>query len=481
MKHLLSFLSILIISGNSFSQSLESYFHYAVFNSPQGPYLETYLSTIGETVVFAEKDNAFQAEIEVTLIFKQNDSVIQFEKYILKSPLLSNLEEKRPNFLDQQRIPIKSGDYNFEIQIQDINSELNPYKLNETLNVGFPENKLNFSGIQLLEDFRESTDETVLTKNGIDLIPYVSNFYPGNINSLKFYVELYNADAIINDGFLVRYFIKNDDTQEALPEIARFKRYQPKKYTPILGELNIETLKSGNYQLVVEVLDKTNKKIKEISYFFQRSKPLDPTDFQELDNFQMNQIFVGNMENQDSIKIYINALRPIATEREKQFIDHKQKTADLRILQSFFYAFWYERNMLDPGGEWEVYKKQIKIVDKLFATSIKRGYETDRGRVYLAYGPPNDSFQSGHEPSAYPYEIWSYYKLEDERNRKFVFYNPALAGNDFELLHSNMTGELKTPNWERYLNKRNNDLYNQDVRNSDDQWGNRALEYYNSH
>lgn len=463
------------------AQNLESYFHYSAFNSPEGSYIETYLSTIGSSAVFKETEKGFQSQIEVTMIFKQNDSIRTFEKYVLKSPVIKNETDAKPNFLDQQRIAIKPGIYNFELQIKDLNAEANEFKINDIIRVDFPENLLSFSGIQILEKYETSKEESIITKNGIDLIPYVSNFFPGNINSIKFYTELYNSDKVIGEDFLVRYFVRSENTGKAVADIARFKRISPSKYLPILGELNIEKLGSGNYQLVIEVLDKNSKKLLEVSYFFQRSKPIDPIDFEKMNNFEMNQMFSGNMEHEDSLVYYIQSLRPIANEREKQFIDSKIKTSDLKIKQSFFYAFWFGRNPNAPGEDWNEYYTQVKLADKLFKTRIKRGYETDRGRVFLAYGSPNDTYQSGHEPSAYPYEIWSYYKAGDERNRKFVFYNPNLAGNDYELLHSNVTGELKTPNWERQLNKRNNDLYNQDVMQSDDQWGSRALEYYNSH
>jgi hypothetical protein len=82
------------------------------------------------------------------------------------------------------------------------------------------------------------------------------------------------------------------------------------------------------------------------------------------------------------------------------------------------------------------------------------GYATDRGRVYLQYGPPNTMSDHYAEPSAYPYEIWHYYKLGSQSNRKFVFYNPDLVSNDFVLLHSDAQGELPNSRWEMDLHKR---------------------------
>lgn len=476
---LLSLFAIMALFSKA--QNLECYFHHAAYNSPDGAYLETYMSTIGNSAVFAETEDGFQSEIEITMLFKQQDSIRKFQKYVLKSPVIKSLEDARPNFLDQQRISLDPGVYNFEVIIKDLNAEENAFTLRDIIMIDFPEKLLSFSGIQILENYYETKEESILSKNGFDLIPYVSNFFPGNVNVIRFYMEIYNADKVMGDDFLVRYFVKNHDNGKAVANIARFKRMEANAFVPVLGQLNIEDLHSGNYQLVIEVLDKNNKKIKEVAYFFQRSKPIKPLDMEAMEDFEMNLIFEGNMDHAETLANYIQSLRPIANEREKQFIDSKIKTSTVPIMQRFFYAFWYDRNTMDPGGDWKIYKQQVEMCNDIFGTSIKQGFETDRGRVYLAYGAPDDTFQSGHEPSAYPYEIWSYYRAGDENNRKFVFYNPALAGNDYELLHSNVTGELKTPNWERYLSRRNNDLYNQDVMTSDDQWGSRALEYYNSH
>jgi len=112
---------------------------------------------------------------------------------------------------------------------------------------------------------------------------------------------------------------------------------------------------------------------------------------------------------------------------------------------------------------------------------IRRGFETDRGRVYLQYGPPNSITSRSHEPSSYPYEIWYYHQLTDAQwNKRFVFYNPDLVTNDYELLHSNAIGENYNQTWKHDLHKRNTmniDPYNtEDV----DRWGSEAERIYNN-
>ncbi len=66
------------------------------------------------------------------------------------------------------------------------------------------------------------------------------------------------------------------------------------------------------------------------------------------------------------------------------------------------------------------------------------------------------------EPSAYPYQIWQYYRIGQRSNIRFIFYNPDLVTNDYPLLHSEMQGELQNYRWEHDLHKRDSPFNNID-------------------
>jgi hypothetical protein len=120
----------------------------------------------------------------------------------------------------------------------------------------------------------------------------------------------------------------------------------------------------------------------------------------------------------------------------------------------------------------------VTQVNQVYQTRIYLGCETDRGRIYLKYGKPDVISENRHEPSAYPYEIWQYYKIENQSNRKFVFYNPDLVTNDYILLHSNLTGEVSDPQWELKLNKRNTNTNGFDDVNQPNHLGGKADEIF---
>ncbi|MCL2512198.1 MAG: GWxTD domain-containing protein, partial [Bacteroidales bacterium] len=99
-----------------------------------------------------------------------------------------------------------------------------------------------------------------------------------------------------------------------------------------------------------------------------------------------------------------------------------------------------------------------------------KGYQTDRGRVYLQYGPPtivvdrsfdtgNSGFTSNLEDDSYqdgglvPYQIWRYDILGAQRVRTFVFANKHIAAQSYDLIHSDAQGENYNPQWQTELSR----------------------------
>ena len=116
-------------------------------------------------------------------------------------------------------------------------------------------------------------------------------------------------------------------------------------------------------------------------------------------------------------------------------------------MQNFFYQFWVDRNNKDPELAWNQYHQKVKSVNKEFRNLRTKGYLTDRGRVYLQYGAPNSRHKVDNASASYPYEIWHYYKLNNQSDKKFVFINSDLATNEYRLEYSNVYGEVSNAEW----------------------------------
>ena len=227
----------------------------------------------------------------------------------------------------------------------------------------------------------------------------------------------------------------------------------------IINTIDISNLPSGNYYLVLEARDRNNEIIGYNQYFFQRSNPNYQIDNNALAAINIENVFTGNIDNLDTIREYIRTLEAISSQIEREYASNLVKTDDLQTMQQYFYSFWASRNPLSPQVEWEKYYSQVKRVNSSFTAQRMKGYQTDRGIVFLKYGAPDRIVQNHNEPGAYPYEIWHYYTLDKQRNKKFVFMTKDITTNDFQLIHSDAIGEINNFRWTNEIYSRTYGTY----------------------
>lgn len=483
LVYLLALVIWMLLTVDTVCGAMRAQLNYALFNSPnKGPYIECYLAIDGSSVIFNQiEEKKYQATVDISMIFKKDGQIFEYDKYELSSGHLPDSVNTAINILDQQRYFLDEGEYEFEIMLVDRNSPNDTIRSIQKIQVGFPENETSFSAIQLVDSIQQAKGQNILTKSGYDLFPQVLNYFPPEKNTLKFYAELYNTVPVLGEEgkFLLKSYIKTFESDHILNGFVSYKRAAAKDVFPYLQEFDISSLPSGNFILTVEARDTENNILSSNSLFFTRSNPEVKFQSEELMAYDLIGTFVEDIRDQDTLNEFINSLIPAATNYEKQFIFRDLEKASIEEKQRFLYYFWYMRNQENPEESWLRYREMVVEVEERFATQIHKGYETDRGRVYLKYGPPNIITESYNEPSSYPYEIWQYYKLgNNQTNKRFVFYSNNELTNNFELLHSDAIGEVSNYRWQVILNSRWYDPYNLDITRPPDIWGSRAEDYY---
>ena len=185
----------------------------------------------------------------------------------------------------------------------------------------------------------------------------------------------------------------------------------------------------------------------------------------------------------DSMPYYLECILPTAESYEHDYVKRALQAKDTLLMKQFFYNFWQKRNSEDPEAEWHAYKQLVDVVNYNFSTPVDYGFETDRGRVFLQYGAPNRIDGNDHEPGAYPYEIWQYYKLtNNQSNVRFVFCNSDLITNDYRLIHSDARGEISDSRWKFRIYrtfKDSNGASNLDQEDFRDTFGSQVDQLYN--
>ena len=493
MRKTLAIISLFFVLAMAQAQEgMRALFSYSTFylSQNQSPYVETYLSFDAWTMQFEQVgESAWRATAEVSIVLRQGDSVCYFKKYELNSPTVASLDAMDFNFLDLQRFSVRSGIYDLEITLRDKVADGEPSVVSEKVIINYDGTHPALSSLQFISSAKPTERENILSRNGYDFEPYVSDYYPEQVERLNYYYEVYNIDREVGSkAFLAMAYVEQYETGQRLENTVSAVRKYGAATVPVYGTLDIAEIPSGNYNLVVELRNSGNQLMLYKKMPFFRSNP--GVKGVEISDFTAT--FAGAYTDEQQLDIYLEALYPVASEREKLVVADLIRRPGLEGKQAFLYTFWQKRDALNPEVAWLKYKERVDYVQATFSYPLTKGINTDRGRVYLQYGPPDfvrdeknfvstrhlgkgsnayqhsDMVQSstqGYVPDEMnygnsrghiyylPYQLWRYNMLNGtDNNRVFLFWDEHRSGY-YKLLTSNARGEVQEPDWERRLSR----------------------------
>ena len=467
--------------------TMRAMFSYSTFYSASTkmPYVETYLSFDAWTMRFVEQESGvYRATAEVVIVARQGDSVCYVKKYDLNSPTVGSLDELDFSFIDVQRFSLKNGIYNLELSLRDKGEDVPAVSVSEKLVLNYDNRHPTLSSLVLMASATPTKVDNILSRGGYDMEPYVSDFVPEQVSQLNFYYEVYNIDVELGKKpFLAVAYVEQQETGTRYEAQRSMARKYSSSTVPVYGSLDISELPSGNYNLVVELRNSDNQLLLYKKLPFFRSNP--GVKGEKISDFAGT--FVGAYTDEEQLNVYLDALYPIASEYEKSVSrDLIRRSGGIEEKQAFLYRFWQERYPLNAEVEWLKYKERIDYVQATFSYPRTMGIHTDRGRVYLQYGPPDfirdeknfvstrrlgsthsgnvnmlqqtgnageDQFATSSQGHIYylPYQLWRYNKLPmDDAERVFLFWDEHRSGY-YTLLNSNARGEVQEAGWERRL------------------------------
>jgi GWxTD domain-containing protein len=147
-------------------------------------------------------------------------------------------------------------------------------------------------------------------------------------------------------------------------------------------------------------------------------------------------------EMESPYKKWLEEEVPYIITNEERAAFKKLTTDDER--EQFIEAFWERRNPNpgSPENEFkEEYYRRIAYANEHYASGIP-GWKTDRGRIYIMYGPPDElddhdaggtyvrpPEEGGGETSTYPFEQWRYRYIDGiGTNVILEFVDPTMTG-----------------------------------------------------
>ncbi len=457
MKSLTYILAIffLLLTQTAIPQ-IEAILSHKKFYTTTQPYIESYIEIPATSIKFTKnKAGGVYYNIEVQQNLWKDTTLIHTLQYLIKTEDTST-NKVLENIIDQRRFYVKNNStYKLEINIKDLLGKSQFTKATNIL-VSFPIDTISFSDIELLEYYSKTDKQTPISKSGFNLYPLVDEFYSNDIIRLSYYVEIYNTNLLADtSGYVLLQYIEDYSTHKKIGDFNRIKRYPPTTIQPILNSWNIEQLPTGNYNLVLQLRNRNNEIISEKKKRIQRLNFKNVVRVETLNKNVYAGTFVESIPK-DSLNEQIKMLQPIADELEQITITQHLPTLDEQMKRAFIYTFWKNHNPDNPEKEWRLYKRKIRYVHSQFATNKRKGYETDRGRIYLKYGMPNSINSNPSSDSMYPYQVWHYYRAGKYNNKTCIFYSPNSLVDDYILLHSDIPGEAKDINWQRTIKKQNN-------------------------
>lgn len=121
--------------------------------------------------------------------------------------------------------------------------------------------------------------------------------------------------------------------------------------------------------------------------------------------------------------------------------------------RNFLRQFWGKRDPTPgtPRNEaQEDYYRRIADANQRFregGSAQIPGWRTDRGRIFLKYGPPDEVLSRPQTGNANPYELWKY---THGRALKYAFLDQTRFGN-YALIWTDDRREPSRPNWQELL------------------------------
>lgn len=309
------------------------------------------------------------------------------------------------------------GEYKIKIQLEDniIKKEYEKSRLITLLDF----RKYNFalSGILLVSSIEENNGKYKITPY---LSDNVANLKDGFFSFFEVYNNMASRDSV---DFVYEFADKNNET------VWQSKRFRKSVTLGVSRQFihidSISVLNTGSYTLKIYSLP-----------------PDAPEDYTEKDVLALTQRSITYMQSLfgnvlGDIDLSIRQLRFVANSEDLDFIE-SGKTSEEK--KKRFEAFWQK---LDPtpgtarNEAFDDYYSRITYANKAFK-SYTDGWMTDKGMVYVIYGPPQQVDRQSSYEDGRIYERWIYggsrefWFVDNTGFGDYRLYRPAIVSDKYQ-------------------------------------------------
>jgi GWxTD domain-containing protein len=352
---------------------LEISYDYAQFyESDSTTRFELYYALPVSDLTFVTEDTGLVARYRLMLQFLSNrKELVAGDVWLLAHR--ATAEPSDSTIVNRIELSVPDGKYTALLKVEDARSA-------------------NFYATSFTVDFTPPVISGLRFQNGNHLNP--KRLYQAN-DTLNLYWELANSHGAV-DSFLLA--LKRG--KEVMYRIGEKLSSSPR--LTFTTTYPIKSLETGDYQISIVALDRTGGEV-----------------FRRTDSFSvMTPFYLSDKE----YRLKVNELSYIAQPGEIERLRAAPKDQRLQAWQEF----WKGKDPTPETSKNEALEEYFAKIDYCNNNFSKgdRGYQSDRAKVYMRYGPPDEVDSHPFDIDRQAYEVWLYYNS----NLKFTFVDKSGFG-----------------------------------------------------
>ncbi len=414
--------------------ALKFFVDQAAFKGSEGRSLvEFYFLLEAAQLEYVPEGGKFVAEMDMSVVIRDSIGETVAESSwtrIISVSDLSSLSEGGVPYRDVTGVQVRPGSYDAVVTVEDMFGDKTGQMTLPILVPDFSDDRLSASDLILASSVEPAEKDTKFTKSGFDVIPNTTRRHLIG-KPLTAYVELYNlspGDDARSETFVLGYSL-TDTGGVAVKSFPAVRLKKPGSSAVKMLTADTEGLPPGRYYFEIEAFDSGSKQ-----HVKQRRSVILASDEAPVEA-ELTEDQLRNLR-------YYRWIKPLGSKADLKV--YEQVKMDEQAQMKFLRQFWKK---LDPTPGTAINERLIEHLrrmrhcdDYFSGRAGLAGSETQMGRVYIQYGPPDDIERNVSGSSTKSYEIWEYGRY------RFVFQDRRSLGI-YDLVHSDSPGELNNPMW----------------------------------
>jgi GWxTD domain-containing protein len=380
-----------------------------------------------KNLIFLTRQKVFYAELKVTISISNSDSVVYKKDFVNNIGVSSKYDvvSSSKSYLDRISMTLAKPGLHIDVLFEDLNG-LKSYKW--ASDFALLQREFRLSDVDFLSQIR-SDSLAVYSKYKKQQHYYIPN--PSGLvaretnDSVFFYLETYPGSG--NASTVLLSIFKDDQLLQKRSLTQASIAYS----NPFTFGVNIRDLVIGKYKAVIEAINGDLSEQREVEFIIT----------EQLENF----IFLFSEPDDD-----YQLLRYLVNVKSQSAWQDLSKEAKRRYLTQVWEGVASQLKLSVEDVK-KRYRERIDYCNRYYS-HFEPGWRTDRGRIYIRNGAPDD-LEKGTTPEdakyvGKDYQVWKY---TSKLAPIYIFVDMQMNGSYKLIYAKNDEGESTYPDWENYL------------------------------